>query len=141
MYQFIFHLHSGWAYVTVLFSLALFAMSLYFFFSKKQVTPFLKKVSFYTVMAFHIQFLVGIVLYIVSPIVETAWKSGEAMKNAELRRIVIEHPFMLFTAVILITIANAKLKKSPMIKASTLIFITLALACFYMIPWSTWIGS
>ena len=61
------------------------------------------------------------------------------MKDGTMRLFTVEHPFMMFTAVILITIANVKLKKSPIIKVSTLIFLILALLCFYMIPWTAWL--
>ena len=138
IYPFIKTFHCMWAYVVVLSSLLLFAMVLYHFFTKKPVTNGLKKVSFYTVISFHLQFLAGIVLYISSPIVKYAWENGTAMVTGT-RLYTVEHPFMMFTAVILVTIANAKLKRSPIIKVSTLIFLVLALLCFYMIPWPVWL--
>ncbi|MCK0199912.1 hypothetical protein [Ornithobacterium rhinotracheale] len=131
--------HSYWAFVVVLGSLSLLITSILFFLNKKPISLGLKKISLYTLISFHIQFLVGIILYMVSPIVQGAWESGVAMQSPN-RLYTVEHPFMMFTAVILITIANAKLKKSPVIKGSTLAFIALACICFYMIPWTAWLG-
>ena len=138
IYPFIKTFHCLWAYVVVLSSLLLFAMVLYHFITKKPVTGGLKKTSFYTVISFHIQFLVGIVLYITSPMIKGFWNNLD-MKDSTARLFTVEHPFMMFTAVILITIANAKLKRSPLIKVSTLIFLILAMLCFYMIPWTAWL--
>ena len=138
IYPFIKTFHCLWAYVVVLSSLLLFAMVLYHFITKKPVTKGLKKISFYTVLSFHIQFLVGVALYIASPLIEGYWNNMN-MKDSTIRLFTVEHPFMMFTAVILITIANVKLKKAPIIKVSTLIFIILALLCFYMIPWTMWL--
>ena len=138
IFPFIKTFHCFWAYVVVISSLLLFVMTMYYFITKKPVTYGLKKISFYTVLSFHIQFLVGIVLYITSPMIKGFWGAMD-MKNSLMRLYTVEHPFMMFTAVILITIANVKLKKSPVIKISTIIFLVLAMLCFYMIPWTAWL--
>lgn len=131
--------HSYWAFIVVLGSLCLIISSIIFFVNKKPLSLGVRKISRYTLISFHIQFLVGVVLYILSPIVQGAWESGLAMQSPN-RLYTVEHPFMMFTAVVLITIANAKLKKSPILKGSTLAFIILACVCFYMIPWRAWLG-
>lgn len=140
MQNFLLHLHSYWAFVVVLLTVVLFVMVLMTFLGKKPVTNGLRKIGLYTTIAFHIQFLVGIVLYLVSPIVQDSWQAGTAMQTGP-RLYTIEHPLMMFTAVILITIANAQIKRSTVLKPATLIFIILALLCFYMIPWSAWLNS
>ncbi|MDO5510321.1 MAG: hypothetical protein Q4F57_06470 [Weeksellaceae bacterium] len=139
MQSFLLHLHSGWAYVVVLLTLVLLVMVLMSFFSKKPVTAGLRKISFYTTLAFHIQFLVGIGLYLVSPIVQNSWQAGTAMQTGP-RLYTLEHPLMMFTAVILITIANAQIKRATVLRPATLIFLVLALLCFYMIPWTAWLN-
>lgn len=140
MYEFLKNLHSGWAYIVVLLTAIVFIAIIYHFIKKKPVHSSLRKISFFSVLSFHIQFLIGIGLYFLSPIVQTAWETGTAMKTGP-RLFTVEHPFMMFTAVILITIGNSKLKKSKYVKTSTIIFFAISLLCFYMIPWSSWLAS
>lgn len=140
MYEFIQNFHSGWAYLVVLSSFILLVSVIYYFVSKKQLSAGFKKVAFYTVLTYHIQFLAGIVLYIVSPNIKAAWESGALMKDAFYRLIGMEHPIMMFTAVILITIANAKIKRTQQISVSILLFTVLAILCLIRIPWEIWMS-
>lgn len=139
MYNFLLKFHSGWAYLVLLLTVVLLVAVLYHFATKKQLPSMLRKLSFYTVLSFHIQFLVGLVLYIISPRIQGFWQAGTAMTVSENRLLALEHPMMMFTAVILITIANAKLKKTTVVTKSVLIFMVLACLCFYMIPWTQWL--
>ncbi|MGI9526895.1 MAG: hypothetical protein ACR2MS_07290 [Weeksellaceae bacterium] len=139
MYNFLLNFHSGWAYLVLLLTVILLVAVLYHYFTKKTVPHMLRRMAFFTVLSFHIQFLVGLVLYIVSPRIQGFWEAGTAMSVSENRLLALEHPLMMFTAVILLTIANAKLKKSPVVTTSVLIFIILAVLCFYMIPWMQWL--
>ena len=67
---------------------------------------------------------------------------GAAMKNAELRKIIVEHPLMMIIAIVLITIGWSKHKKkgSDTAKFKTIaIFYGLALiVVLSRIPWSNW---
>lgn len=141
VYNFLLQFHSGWAYLVVLLSIIMLLAALYHFVTKKPLHRNLRKVFFYTVLSFHIQFLIGLVLYVLSPKIKAYWEAGTAMSEASHRLLTLEHPLMMFTAVILITIANAKLKKSQIVSVSSLIFIILACVCFYMIPWRQWLGA
>lgn len=141
IYSFLLQLHSGWAYLVLLLSIIMLLAAAYHLVTKKPLHPNIRKVFFYTVLSFHIQFLIGLVLYIISPKIKAFWESGTAMSNSDHRLMVLEHPLMMFTAVILITIANAKLKRSQEVKVSSFIFILLACVCFYMIPWSQWMAQ
>lgn len=132
------HFHSYWAIIVVALSLITAIIFFSCFFTKKKLTPILRKISFYTVLSYHIQFIVGIALYAFSSKIESYWKAGTAMKEGRL--LSLEHPMMMFTAVILITIANAKLKRTEFVTKSILIFTILALACFFMIPWMQWLA-
>lgn len=138
LYNFLLQFHSGWAYLVLLLSFIMLVASIYHFATKKPLHRNIRKVFFYTVLSFHIQFLVGLALYVVSPKVKAYWEAGTAMSDSAQRLITLEHPLMMFTSVILITIANAKLKRSQHVALSSLIFILLACVCFYMIPWSQW---
>ncbi|MXV37144.1 hypothetical protein GO491_00420 [Flavobacteriaceae bacterium Ap0902] len=140
MYEFLVNFHSGWAYLVMLLTVVLMVAMLYHYFTKTPLHHTIRKVAFYTVLSFHIQFLIGVVLYIVSPRIQGFWQAGTAMNVKENRLLALEHPLMMFTAVILVTIANAKIKKNQYVTNSILIFLVIALLCFYMIPWTQWLA-
>lgn len=140
VYDFLYQFHSGWAYLVLTLTILSLLAAFYHFFTKKLLHRNIRKVFFYTVLSFHIQFLVGLVMYVMSPKVKAYWEAGTAMSDSAQRLIVLEHPLMMFTAVILVTIANAKLKRSQTVGTSALIFLALACACFYMIPWTQWMA-
>lgn len=138
-YDFIREFHSGWAYLVLFLSVFMLGLVLYHYFTKKPLQRNIRKIFFYTVLTFHIQFLVGVILYIVSPLIRGYWSMESPMGVSEARLYIVEHPLMMFTAVILVTIANAKLKKSETVQLSSIIFLVIALLCFYMIPWTQWL--
>ncbi len=79
----------------------------------------------------HLQLLLGLILYFVSPMVQLALDDfGAAMKNAELRKIVMEHPLVAIIAVTLVQIGYSKAKKAKIAirKHKTMaIYTTIAL--------------
>ncbi len=88
----------------------------------------------------HLQLLAGLGLWFVSPAVSTARASmGDAMKDPALRRLVVEHPFLMVLAVIAATVSGVLVKKapSPATKARKALIgtlVTLALVAA-VIPW------
>ncbi|MGA1227501.1 MAG: hypothetical protein ACO3VF_09795, partial [Tamlana sp.] len=94
----------------------------------------------------HIQLLIGLVLYFVSPRLQMVSEMGmgEIMKDSVNRLYLVEHPLINIIAVALITIGYSKHKKKLTSKAKfklIAIFYTIALALFLSrIPWNTWIG-
>ena len=66
-------------------------------------------------MLVHIQFAIGIVLYIVSPIVKAALADmGAAMKDEALRFAAVEHVTVMLLAVIAITVGRVWSKKAKL---------------------------
>lgn len=138
MYNFLQNFHSGWAYLTLLAGVLFFVMIGYYAINKKARNNFITKLSFFTTLIFHIQLIAGIVLYFVSPYAQ--WTEN-TMKDPINRLYAMEHPLMMFAAVILITVANSKLKKSDVVKMSPAILGLIALACVVSrIPWDAWLG-
>jgi hypothetical protein len=66
------------------------------------------KTSLFLLIFTHIQMLVGLILYFVSPHVTFG---GETMKNPDFRYWTVEHIFGMLIAVILITVARIGAKK------------------------------
>jgi|SRR5690606_17935499 len=76
--------------------------------SKGEFTSKDRKLALFTLIATHIQFLIGIIIYFNSPLGISVL--GE-MKNAALRLTSLEHPLVNLIAIILITVGWSKHKK------------------------------
>ena len=140
--EFIPKIHSYWAYVVVLLAI-LFAMNtLFYFFTKKQIDNSFRKLSLFTLIAFHVQFLIGLATYFTSPILQSfsSLTMGEIMKNDTARLFKVEHPMMMIAAVLFITIANAKIKRENYVSAVILFLMTLAVfSVTSRIPYDLWL--
>jgi hypothetical protein len=88
----------------------------------------------------HLQLLAGIGLWFVSPAVAAARASmSTTMKDPALRRLVVEHPFLMVLAVIAATVSSVRVKKASdsATKAKRALvgtLLTLALVAA-VIPW------
>jgi len=142
MYTFVQKFHSGWAYIALLLLIFAVVNSLLGKSSKKEFTAKDRKIALFGLIATHIQLVVGLILYFVS---ENGFKqlSGAAMKNADLRLTVIEHPLINILAIVLITIGWSKHKKGTANEAkfnSIFIFYGLGLVLILSrIPWKLWL--
>jgi hypothetical protein len=139
MYHFIQKFHSGWAYLALFLLLIAVIVTVKGYLNKKEFTAKDKKIALFALIAAHIQLLVGLILYFVSPNGESAL--GQ-MENAELRLTSLEHPLVNIIAIILITIGWSKHKKmiSSDLKFKTIsVFYGIGLLLFLSrIPWSLW---
>ena len=70
-----------------------------------------KKKALFALIFTHIQFLIGLVLYFISPKVVF---SGASMKDDVLRFFLVEHVSLMVLAIILITIGYSKAKRITM---------------------------
>ena len=103
------------------------------------------RLALFTLIVSHIQLLIGIVLYFVSPLGAKAIASegmSAAMKDPNLRLYVVEHPLAMILTVVFITVGYSKHKKKltskPKFKLLA-IFYTLALIVMLSrIPWANW---
>ena len=72
-----------------------------------------RKRTMFTMIFGHIQLVMGLVLYMVSPAVQAATADmGAAMKDPILRFWAVEHVMMMVIAIVLLTIGNIKSKKA-----------------------------
>ncbi len=98
----------------------------------------------------HLQLLAGLGLWFVSPAVAAARGSmGDTMKDPVLRRLVVEHPFLMILAAIAATVSGVLVKKASgsaakAKKALIGTLVTLALVAA-VIPWprlvARWTGG
>lgn len=103
-----------------------------------------RKIGLIALILTHVQFLIGLGTYYVSPWYETLKNvgMGAAMKDAELRLMSVEHPFTMIIAIALITVGWSRHKKLTEDKAkfkSFAIFYSIGLLLILArIPWGQW---
>lgn len=146
MYEVVLSLHSYWAYLVLLvLVIATFNAIIKTFGDKEYEANDFRK-SLFTLIVSHIQLLIGLVLYFVSPRLQlfSELGMGGVMKDAVNRLYLVEHPFINIVAVALITIGYSKHKKKLTSKAklkTIAIFYSIALVFLLSrIPWSAWLG-
>ena len=144
MYETVKFLHSYWAYLVLVILVISTINALIKLFGNKEFGAFDFRISLFALIVIHIQLLIGIVLYFVSPYFSTLLESGmgNVMKNSVLRSNIVEHPLTMIVAVILITLGYSKHKKKltskPKFKRLA-IFYTIALVLVLAkIPWNAW---
>ncbi len=132
------HLHSTIAIVLLLALIIVLVITLVNYLGNK---PYNRKVALIGFISAHVQLLLGLVLYFISPLGVQAF-SGENMKNSISRLYFLEHPLMMLIGIIFITIGYSKAKKltdSKKANQTILIFFGLGLLLILSrIPWSTW---
>lgn len=139
MYEFIQKFHSGWAYLALLLLVVAVVNSLVGFSSKKEFTAKDRKIALFAFIGIHIQLLVGLILYFVSPF---GFASLGQMSDKVLRLTSLEHPLINIIAIVLITIGWSKHKKltTSESKFKTFsVFYGLGLVLILSrVPWSMW---
>ncbi|TDP60229.1 hypothetical protein [Flavobacterium dankookense] len=142
MYTFIQKFHSGWAYLALLLLLIAVFNAVLGIISKKEFTAKDRKIALFGLIGTHIQLVVGLLLYFVSPL---GLDSLGQMKDAALRLTSLEHPLTNIIAIVLITIGWSKHKKAENSLAkfkSITIFYGLGLVLILSrIPWKLWLNN
>jgi hypothetical protein len=135
MYTGLLHLHNILRWVILILLIISIAQS----FSAKSGKPSggLAKTSLFLLISAHIQFLIGLYQYFAGgwgfSLIRTNGMS-EVMRNSAMRFWAVEHITAMLIAVILITIARGKVKKSLFSSASWLYIVALILI-LAAIPW------
>lgn len=145
MYETILNLHSYWAYLVLLVLIIAVVNALIKSFGDKEYTAKDFRIALFTLIVSHIQLLIGLILYFVSPRFGL-WGElgGKVMSNSIARLYLVEHPFVNILAIALITIGYSKHKKKLTSKAklkTIAVFYTIALVLFLSrIPWDAWLN-
>ena len=139
MYHFIQKFHSGWAYLVLLLVAIAVVNSIMGFVSKKGFSARDKKIALFALIFTHLQLVVGLLLYFVSPLGK---ESLGNMKDAALRLTSLEHPLINIIAIALITIGWSKHKKritgTEKFKAIAIFYGLGLLLILSRIPWKMW---
>lgn len=143
MYTGLKHLHSFLPYILLLLLLLGLIKSFIAYRTNKQHTTSDKKRGLWLLIISHIQFLVGIVLYFISPMSKAGLADlGSAMKDSTLRLYAVEHPLVMIIAIVFITMAHSKSKKdiadSLKHKVKSIYYLIALVLILSRIPWSVW---
>ena len=144
MYNLLKTAHSYWAFIVLI--LLIFAIANAFFGIVKNKTfdssDFRR--SLFVLISSHIQFLIGLILYFVSPwFGKWASLGMGVIQDSQARLYLVEHPITNLLAIILITMGWSMHKRQSLDakKFSRIgIFYFLGLLLLLLrIPWSTWL--
>lgn len=135
--------HHSWALVTLVLISATIINSIRSILYHKKYSVYAHKLALYSLMSVHIQALLGVITYMISPITKAAMNNfGMAMKVSAIRFFAVEHPTMVILGVIAITIGFIKTKKINDDKAKykkILIFYSIGIALILsQIPINYW---
>lgn len=108
MYSTFLLLHSVLRYFVLILIIILVFKSLAGWMTRSVYTPTDNKISLFTLILAHSQFLLGLLLYFTSPFVSF---SSETMKDPFARYWTVEHITVMLIAIILITVARSTSKK------------------------------
>jgi Na+/H+-dicarboxylate symporter len=136
-------IHSYWAYLVLATLIFAVVNAIIGFTQKKQFTDKDVRIGLFTLIVAHIQLLIGLVWYFMSPWFEMLkTDAASVMKDKAARLLAVEHPVMMILAIVFITIGWSKHKKKTedVAKFKTFaIFYGIALLLILSkIPWSNW---
>jgi hypothetical protein len=136
MYNILVTTHSILRWLLVLSFIVTIFYALYSRYSYKSFPPTLKKLSMITFNVVNLQFVIGLILYFVSPKVIL---SSLAMKAPLTRFFLVEHVTAMLIAIVLISIGYSKTKKATTdaAKYNRLLgfYITGFLIILAAVPW------
>lgn len=113
MYTGLLHTHSLLRWIMLILLIMTVVRSYNGWKSKRSFTPGDKKLTLFTLIFSHVQLLIGFLLYMVSPIVQSAMEDmGAAMKDPTLRFYAVEHILVMIIAILIITVGNAMAKRA-----------------------------
>ncbi len=143
MYETIQILHSYWAYLVLLILTLATFNALFKLLGKKEFNNNDLRISLFALIVAHIQLVIGLILYFVSPLgLESIKVNGMGGLTSFARQVAVEHPFVGILGIIFITIGFSKHKKkltaAKKFKTITIFYMIAWLLILSRIPWSIW---
>ncbi|WP_117879930.1 hypothetical protein [Aureibaculum luteum] len=139
--------HSYWAYLVLALLIIATINAIIGFTQNKEFKDKDLRISLFTLIVTHIQLLIGLGWYFMSPSYKAIKEVGmsEAMGNPGLRLLSVEHPLMMIIGIVFITIGWSKHKKQASDKGkfkTIAIFYGLGLLFILSrIPWGQWFSQ
>ncbi|MBS3737806.1 hypothetical protein [Mesohalobacter halotolerans] len=144
MYTAIQHLHSYWAYLVLLIVVLATFNAIIKSAGKKPFVAHDFRISLFALIVMHLQLLIGLVLYFVSPYFSAFSEvgMGGVMKDETLRLYLVEHPTTMILAIVFITMGYSKHKKklssSKKFKTISIFYAIALILLLSRIPWQAW---
>jgi heme A synthase len=145
MYTTVQYLHSYWGYLALLILILAIINAFSGLSSKRDFRDKDSRISIFALIVVHLQFIIGLILYFVSPNALSAIQNigmGEVMKDSTMRLFSVEHPLIMLIAVILITIGFSKHKRKQSAKTkfrTIAVYYAIGLVLVLSrIPWAQW---
>ena len=145
MYTGLQHTHSGLAYLALLALVLVIIWALVGALSGREFQEKDRKIALVAFILCHIQLLVGLILYFVSPLGYSLLAGGGAMADATARLTALEHPLINILAIVLISVGYIRSKK---LESSTAkfrsIYMMYAVGLVLILsrsPWANWLGN
>ena len=136
IYLFLKHTHSGLRWFALFFLVGVVLNSGFRYFANREYRSLDQKMGLVTMSIIHVQLLLGLILYFISPKVIF---SAQSMSNDLLRFFLVEHSSLMLLSIILITVGYIQSKKAQTMRAKHLrLFIfygTGLLILLFSIPW------
>lgn len=135
MYDILVSSHSGMRWLVLLFLIITCIMALTKWLSKSEWTKGLGTMALITLIVTHIQLIIGVILYFVSP---RFTFSAASMKNDIARFFMVEHSLLMLVAIALITIGYSVSKKKTgiaKVKNLAIYYLIALIIILVMIPW------
>ena len=146
MYSILKNIHSYWAYLVLLVLILSIFNAITGKINGKDFESRDLRLSLFGLIFSHLQLLIGLILYFVSPWFDQ-WSNlgmGGVMKDAQTRLFLVEHPFTNILAIALITIGwSAHKHQSDPSKKFLRIALLYGLGLLLLmsrIPWDTWLA-
>jgi NADH:ubiquinone oxidoreductase subunit 2 (subunit N) len=112
--------------------------------SGREFTEKDRKIALIAFILSHVQLLIGLILYFVSPVGLSLLQGGGAMSDSAARLTALEHPLINIVAIVLITIGYSRAKKAQTSRAKfRSIYMLYAVGLVLIlsrIPWGAWLG-
>lgn len=144
MYTGLQHLHSGLAYLALAALVIVMIYALIGSLGGREFTEKDRKLAMIGFILAHIQLLVGLILYFVSPLGFSLLTGGGAMGDKVARLTALEHPVINILAIIIISVGYIRAKKMTESRARfRSIYMMYAIGLVLIlsrIPWSNWLG-
>ena len=146
MYSILKNIHSYWAYLVLLVLILSIFNAITGKINGKDFESRDLRLSLFGLIFSHLQLLIGLILYFVSPWFDQ-WSNlgmGGVMKDAQARLFLVEHPFTNILAIALITIGwSVQKQQSDPSKKFLRIALLYGLGLLLLmsrIPWDTWLA-
>lgn len=144
MYTGLQHAHSGLAYLVLIALIVVIFLMLIGSLSGREFTEKDRKIALIAFILSHVQLLLGLILYFVSPVGLSLLQGGGAMSDSAARLTALEHPLINIVAIVLITIGYSRAKKAQTSRAKfRSIYMLYAVGLVLIlsrIPWGAWLG-